>query len=70
MVMKRKRGMLVSIKVTPETFYHLQVMAAQSGRRHPGEVVDKLVRTVRCEARMRRREAPEWENQGKNRGHT
>lgn len=68
--MKRKRGTLGSIKVTPETFYHLQVMAAQSGRRHPGEVVDKLVRTMRCEARMRRKEALGWENPEKNRGRT
>lgn len=68
--MNRKRGTLVPIKVTPETFHHLQVMAAQSGRRYPGEVVDKLIRTMRCEARMRGREATRWGNPEKDHGHT
>ena len=37
----------IRIYIQPETFYHLCNMAACSGLKHPGNVVDKIVRSMR-----------------------
>ena len=36
----------IRIYIQPETFYHLCRMAAENGMKHPGNVVDKLVRSM------------------------
>lgn len=45
---------LVKIYVTPETAYHLNQMLFQSkGLKYPGEVVDKLIRSMMIERRYK-----------------
>lgn len=46
---------LVTIRVTPMTYRNLCDMAYMSGLRYPGEVVDKLVRSIAVAAKECRR---------------
>lgn len=47
---------LVKIYVTPETAYHLNQMLFQSkGLKYPGQVVDKLVRSLMIERKYNSR---------------
>lgn len=44
---REKKKDLRKILVRPQTLYHLQIMAMQMGVKYPGQVVDKLVRSMR-----------------------
>lgn len=54
---KKKRRRLETVRVSGATYRHLCDMAYMSGLRYPGEVVDKMVRTLRIELSDARREA-------------
>ena len=56
--MKREKDKrdLVKIYVTPQTAYHLNRMLAQSkSLRYPGQVVDKIIRTMAIEDKYKER---------------
>ena len=44
---KKKKRDLRKILIRPQTLYHLQIMAMQMGIKYPGQVVDKMVRSIR-----------------------
>ena len=46
-----ERRKLITIRVTKQTFDHLCAMAELQGKKHAGEVVDKLVRNIRIALR-------------------
>ena len=43
----------VRIYIHTETFYHLCRMAAESGLKHPGNVVDKIIRNMMAGGKMK-----------------
>lgn len=47
----KQRYGLRTVRVTGMTYHHLCIMAEQSGLKSPGMVVDKLLRTMRTEAK-------------------
>lgn len=51
---KHRKNDLVRIYVRPETVYHLNKMVAQSNSlRFPGQVVDKIIRTMAIEREIK-----------------
>lgn len=51
---KHRKDDLVRIYVRPETAYHLNKMMLQSkGLRFPGQVVDKIIRTMAIEREIK-----------------
>jgi len=49
--MAKQRMKLVQIRVRKQTYDHLCAMADMHGMKHPGEVVDKIVRNIRITLR-------------------
>lgn len=56
----------ITIRVTPQTLYHLEQLAAWNGYREIGHVVDKLMREKMIELRVIAK--PEGSRNGKQTG--
>lgn len=60
--MKRRRNGLMTISVSAQTYHHLMEAAAIQGIRHPGQVVDKMMRNARIARQELRADANETRN--------